>query len=116
MVAQGYVFCLLQPGEVTRDGPTRTPPRKRTPLACDGTSASTAVRTSALGDSSRSREDRLSALEEGSECELQSGSYEEDEAESPPSLSPRSLRALQQRVKGTRGVDPNVAGSSGGIW
>ena len=85
MVAQGYVFCLLQPGEVTRDGPTRTPPRKSTPLACDKTSASTAVRTGALGDSSRSREDRLSAFEEESEFELQSDGDEEDEATNPPS-------------------------------
>jgi hypothetical protein len=27
---EGYVFCLLHPAEITRDGPKRTPPRKPT--------------------------------------------------------------------------------------
>ena len=63
-----------------------------------------------------SRENRLSALQDESEFELQTSSCEEDDNASPASLSPRSLRALQQSVKGTRGVDPNIAGSSGGIW
>jgi hypothetical protein len=114
VVAQGYVFCLLQPAEITRDGPTRTPPWKRTPSAGNGASASTAANIDALGDSSISREDRLSALQGADEFDLESDEEEEDV--SPPSLSPRSLRALQQRVKGTRGVDPNIVGSSGGIW
>ena len=67
-----------------------------------------------VADANKSKEDRLAALLSDGE-DLPSGGEDEEEA-SPPSLSPRSLRALQQRVKGAQGVDPNIVGSSGGIW
>jgi hypothetical protein len=80
-----------------------------------GAAADAAGNTGAVGDASKSREDRLSALLDDGE-DLLIGGEDEEEDVSPPSLSPRSLRALQQRVKGARGVDPNIVGSSGGIW
>lgn len=111
-MVQGYVFCLLHPAEVTREGPTRTPPRKTKTSVHASTPAFAAADADAVEDSNISREDRLSKL--GDVGELKSD--DEDEVASPPSLSPRSLRALQQRVAGTPGVDPNIVGSSGGLW
>jgi hypothetical protein len=77
-----------------------------------GTPALAPADAESLEDSSMSREDRLSKLREADTLE----SDDDEEVASPPSLSPRSLRALQQRVAGTPGVDPNIVGSSGGLW
>lgn len=114
-MVQGYVFCLLQPAEITRKGPTCTPPRKPKPSR-SGRDSSSPAATDPVDDAIVSREERISKLGDVESLDLESDEEYDETASSPPSLSPRSLRALQQRVAGTRGVDPNIVGSSGGIW
>ena len=59
---------------------------------------------------------RLGSLGAVTPLEIESDDEAETQNISPASISPRSLKKLQDTAKGVPGVDPNASSGAGGMW